>query len=808
VSWRLDELGWLQFEELCQALLKTNVGLGLEAWGNSGDHGKDAYFDGPLRFPRKDQEREGPFVFQAKFVANANSPGARPRTALMNAVRSERRRISTRLAKGQWSKARQYVLLTNVPLTSELRRAVTDEIHKVLPGIGVHVQGFRDLGAMLDDAPQIRMSYPQILGLRDLRLLLREQGLAGLVNRSRFSMDLAVSKARVFVRTDAYVRARSGLDRHHFVVLTGAPEVGKTTIARMLALGALTDGWEVYECRKPRDLFDAYVADSRQVFIADDAFGSTEFRPDQAHEWGDEMERILHALDAKHLLIWTSRPAILNAALDRMHLQGEGEAFPDTSAVKVDVSRLSELERALMIYRHARDANLPEAARDLIRQLARQIVSHEHFTPQRIALFMKDGMAEVVKAPAEMRIETVSQQIQRRIGEPTKQMRQSLEALPAEHRDVLVTMLDAGVGDVSLGKLEAAYERFGGHGDLRSLIEDLEGHFLRIFTRPGTTETAVDWLHPSWRDLMIERLASRSDDRHEFLRKCGVEGLFLTLSVEGGATGARNLPLLPGAEEVTIARDQIRRIVYGEPDQTARVVNLAQDLAFGLRGSALGRSEALVEPLLLACQELWDETGAALTVGNLKAWWSASTAVTPLPHSPRLESTWIAQDLRGELDADMELFDHSPNALKLRNWVRLVRLIQSNEPRFLRQLDFPDSYDEVWDAIFGAAQTELESEWDVSGAEEYEGWAEALTLAADTVETCVEFKPALAERAQGLVPRLREASDDKTTAADEERQRQEERGQELAEEYEDEPWGDEPEETAPPLTVEAVLADL
>jgi hypothetical protein len=80
---------------------------------------------------------------------------------------------------------------------------------------------------MLDAAPEIRMSYPQILGLRDLKALLREHGLASRVNRSRFSMDLAAAKARVFVGTGAFLRARYALDRHHFVTLAGPPEVGK-----------------------------------------------------------------------------------------------------------------------------------------------------------------------------------------------------------------------------------------------------------------------------------------------------------------------------------------------------------------------------------------------------------------------------------------------------------------------------------------------------------------------------------------------------------------------------------------------------
>ena len=55
----------------------------------------------------------------------------------------------------------------------------------------------------------------------------------------------------------------------------------------------MTDGWEAHECISPDDLRAAYDPQARQVFIADDAFGSTEYRPDAAERWARELERLL-----------------------------------------------------------------------------------------------------------------------------------------------------------------------------------------------------------------------------------------------------------------------------------------------------------------------------------------------------------------------------------------------------------------------------------------------------------------------------------------------------------------------------------
>lgn len=44
IRYRLDDLGWYQFEWLIQALLKSHCGLAVEDWSaNGGDFGKDAF---------------------------------------------------------------------------------------------------------------------------------------------------------------------------------------------------------------------------------------------------------------------------------------------------------------------------------------------------------------------------------------------------------------------------------------------------------------------------------------------------------------------------------------------------------------------------------------------------------------------------------------------------------------------------------------------------------------------------------------------------------------------------------------------
>ena len=77
IPYQLDTLGGDQFENLIQALLIADLGLGVEAWGGSADHGRDAYCASELNFPNRRVTNPGLFVFQAKFISGANATGAK-----------------------------------------------------------------------------------------------------------------------------------------------------------------------------------------------------------------------------------------------------------------------------------------------------------------------------------------------------------------------------------------------------------------------------------------------------------------------------------------------------------------------------------------------------------------------------------------------------------------------------------------------------------------------------------------------------------------------------------------------------------
>jgi hypothetical protein len=193
-------------------------------------------------------------------------------------------------------------------------------------------------------------------------------------------------------------------------------------------LAQLSQGWDAFLCQSPPD-FRLYKEDRSQIFVADDAFGRTEYDPSLTALWEKDLGYVVSRLDQKHWLVLTSRRHLLERARQGMDLQGPAAKFPDPATVLIDAGKLSRIDKALMLYRHARYAARSDRALAIVRAQAMKIVDHPSFTPERIRRFISDRLPELAGRDQVPDSDEIEAEIAEAIRNPTRGMQLAFKKL-------------------------------------------------------------------------------------------------------------------------------------------------------------------------------------------------------------------------------------------------------------------------------------------------------------------------------------------------------------------------------------------
>lgn len=758
--YQLDDLGWYQFESLVQALLKAELGIGVESWGGQRDYGIDAYIDNPLFFPTSASASDGPFIFQVKFIENANAKGSQPASTVRNAVANELSRIRKRVKEMTWENPKHYVFVTNAPVNSSDRRKHKTTISETLKDTTPHFMDGSDVSDLLDNNPNLRKAFPQLLSLRDIDTMLSCVVNRHILEASEASIAITKDYSSAFVPTTTYFRAWDALKKHSFCVLEGPPEMGKTATAWMIGLTQLTGDWQLISCDSPDDFYSVFSGKDAQIFIADDAFGRTEYDPSRGALWERHLHRIIPRLDKKHWLIWTSRRHILERAVRKMDLQGRAANYPSPASVIVDASRLSIEEKALILYRHAKFAKLDEAAKTIVKTHALPIVRNKAFTPERIRRFIQESLPDLVTTFKDTENEDeLTVQVLDSIRHPTTRMRKTFDALSASHKWCLLSLLEIE-GLATLDKLESLFVRReikSGRLPFRQVIEELNEAFVSVKNLENPKlKGIVDWIHPSYRDLVIDELTNDPDLRRGFLRTMSLEGLKLAISELGGESGEREIPLLLEPEDFGIFEERCVKVVK-KSSQVSIQGLLEVFLDFLDRDHDDRRQKILsdiIRIILIQVSELWSENDEVIDPDMLHTFCSATAKIYPLIKLPDLLPTWqfIENQFRVHL-ADVIVGEYTDPDL-LQPFLRLIEVIKMFDPRFLLGVGFPANIQgEMKEFLETLDCYEIDDQWLDEGFE-YRNEAENMASLAEIAREVASHYPFLYSRGREISERL------------------------------------------------------
>ena len=725
IRYKLDDLGWYQFEWLVQSLMKADLGLSVESWGGHKDLGRDAYTRSELKFPDKNVPSPGPFIFQVKFVENANAAGAKIEPVLLGAVSKEVSRILQRQKAERVLQSRNivkqydlghYILVTNALLTPNVRERISEMISEVVPSAEVHLLGGSDICDLLDNHPSLRRSFPQLLSIRDLDELLSQVVNRDILEKSKTAVEIAKDVAEVFVPTLSYFWAWETLREYHFVVLEGPPEVGKTAIAWMVALGQLLNGWQVVVCDEPGEFFGSFRDNDKQIFVCDDAFGRTEYDPARGRKWESQLERVLKRVDATHWFIWTTRKHIFERALRDLDLVGTAH-FQKAGRI-VDATRLPIRDKALILYRHAKAAGLGDESKRLLKQNLPLIVHAKEFTPERIRRFVHERLPELVKSLKEnqLKVEDIEREISEAIRNPTERMRKTFKKLSAAHKWILISLFETGKAEPVEAVARIYALRYPeGREPFYSVLDDLREAFVTI------RGSYLDWIHPSYRDLVIEELAADPMLRQRILISITLSGLKVAVSDTSGPEGEKKYLLIGTPSDwKLLGQGCVSLVKSGSSDVATDVLRVLTSAAQNATGSEIySELSRIIQDVCDAIREQWDANETIFTAGQLRTFCQSSLLSSALPTLPKFDNVWLTVIKRIRSFLPLWEEDKMVDSDLVEEWTRLATIIAENEPRFLRKNEFPTRYIETAQRIVTIMNVESNLERTLDTQDEY-----------------------------------------------------------------------------------------
>ncbi len=285
-----------EFEFLCRDLVQqkisdeTNETIFFNSFSEGSDGGIDAIFE----------NKTHKIVLQCKRYSNYNS--------------LYRQLEKSELSKVQVIQPTRYIIATSYNLSKK-------QIDKIYALFKPYMQGNNDiigqamLNSLLAFYPDIELNYPRLY-LSNATVLNRLLQ-ANVYNQSFDKLKKYKDILKYYVSDGSFKHALDILEKKQFVLISGEPGVGKSTLAGMLSLYYVNQEYEFIFLRSTVAEGDGGVWDDKrkQVFLFDDFLGSTTFEG-----FGrNEDRRLLDFIgkittDPNKLLIITTREYVFKQA--------------------------------------------------------------------------------------------------------------------------------------------------------------------------------------------------------------------------------------------------------------------------------------------------------------------------------------------------------------------------------------------------------------------------------------------------------------------------------------------------------------
>ncbi len=480
------------FEELVRDLLQADWNITLESFTAGRDSGID------LRCLKGAGDV---VIVQCKHTAGTSY------SQLLSKLRT------VELSKVQALKPSRYVIVTSTGLTPTNK----DEIAELFTP---YVLTANDISGR-DDVENLLRLHPKI-ETQNFKLWLTSTAVMTRVLHNAehcqtdFEVDRVLKKLPLFVQNESFPRAQQILAETHTVVISGAPGIGKTTLADMLLYAHLDQGFEPVVVQggivEAKRLFDK---SKRQIFYFDDFLGSTFFSgPSDLIDRNQDasliafIEAIGRSPNSRFIL--TTREHVLRSALKASERLAHSQLMDHRCLL--ELSDYTYSQKARILYNHLYFSDLPQGYRDALvaDDFYLEVVKHQNFVPRIIEWL--SGYVRIKNVPPEQYRTHVAQLLDM----PERIWAHAFEQqISAGGRSVLLAMAASkyGIDLVDLEPVWFALHQYCSRKynfstkphDFTRALDELEGSFITLKNR------RVSFANPSIHDF-VDNLIRDSQD--------------------------------------------------------------------------------------------------------------------------------------------------------------------------------------------------------------------------------------------------------------------------------------------------------
>jgi hypothetical protein len=491
-----------EFEELVRDLLSKDLGISLRTFKKGKDKGIDVRYSSPNNINK--------VVVQAKHNTETGFKG------LINNLKKEIPKVA-KLSPGR------YIIATSVKLLPQHENEIVKLFSPYLVDAN-DIYSRERLSRLLSDNKLIEQKYFKVwITSASIFQRIINNSIRG---SSEFYEDKIRRNINRYVENKSLKTAIQILKKQKYVLITGQPGVGKTTLSDMIIYSFLAKEFElVYagkDIKAAEHLMDINP-NGKQIFYLDDFLGANYndiLNPKSSdNAIVNFVERI--QLSKNRYLILTTRTTILNAA--RQNYEKFNRANMDIARKELELKDYSDLDKAKILYNHIFHSKI---AVEYLNQIFIdknyfKIIKHKNYNPRIIETITDAGKFGISGQKDYFKF------VFGALDNPSEIWKHSYHKQIIEDDRLLLSTLFTFGAAVQEQVLECAFNhrieyeiKHSGFSKPLSIYNNslgrlLDGHLTRL----KVTESVftISFVNPSIGDFFIHHLLESADDRKRIL---------------------------------------------------------------------------------------------------------------------------------------------------------------------------------------------------------------------------------------------------------------------------------------------------